>query len=72
LMKFHQVVFLSQALLKSLSYALELNDYHDFLRVATEFINNECLIKLLHQKSSKLNVSSGLCKKRKKSMAGTE
>jgi len=38
-----------KALRESLSYALDVNDYRDFLGVSTEFISDERLLEFMHQ-----------------------
>lgn len=38
-----------KALRESLSYALDVNDYRDFLGVSTEFINDERLLEFMHE-----------------------
>jgi hypothetical protein len=38
-----------KALSESLSYALDVNDYRDFLGVTTEFISDERLLEFMHQ-----------------------
>jgi hypothetical protein len=38
-----------KSLSESLSYALDVNDYRDFLGVTTEFISDERLLEFMHQ-----------------------
>jgi len=41
-----------KALRESLSYALDVNDYRDFLGISTELVNDERLLEFMHETRS--------------------